>query len=361
MEILGNEENGFSRPWVIAGPCSAETYDQLYAVTKSVYKLGVKVVRAGVWKPRTRPNNFEGVGVEALAWMESIKKEIGVKFAIEVANAEHVELALKYNIDMAWLGARTTVNPFTVQEIADALKGTDIPVMVKNPVNPDLALWMGCIERIANAGIQEIAAIHRGFSSYKKTRFRNEPLWQLPIELKSRLPGVPLLCDPSHIAGDSSMIHEISQKALDLNYDGIMVETHPDPGNAWSDPKQQVSPGQLAEILKDLKLRQDTCDDSLFKSQLEELRNKIDSIDHDLVENLANRAKIIEEIGQYKKDNDVTILQIERWNKILKSRKEWGQPLGLNAEFIEELYKAIHSESIRKQTEIFNRTPQSPK
>ena len=359
--MRGNLENGSGRPWVIAGPCSAETYEQLYTVTKAVHDLGVKTVRAGVWKPRTRPNTFEGVGAEALEWIESIKKEIPVKFAIEVANTGHVELALEHKIDIVWLGARTTVNPFTVQEIADALKGTDIPVMVKNPVNPDLALWIGCIERIANAGNREIAAIHRGFSSYKDTRYRNEPLWRLPIELKSRLPQVPLICDPSHIAGDSSMIYEIAQKALDLDYDGVMIETHPDPGKAWSDSKQQVDPVQLAGILKGLKLRQDTCDDLMFKSKLEELRKKIDSIDHDLVENLANRVKIIEEIGQYKKENDVTILQLERWKSILSSRKEWGKSLQLNTDFIEELYKAIHSESIRKQTEIFNRTPESPK
>ncbi len=360
METEGNWKNEFGRPWMIAGPCSAETYEQLFQTTKAVYDLGITVVRAGVWKPRTRPNTFEGVGEPALEWIEAIKAEIPVQFAIEVANVQHLELALKHHIDMVWLGARTTVNPFTVQEIADALKGTDIPVMVKNPVNPDLALWLGCIERIANAGVRQIAAIHRGFSSFRNTRYRNEPLWQLPIELKGRLPHIPLICDPSHIAGDRSMIREIAQKALDLNYDGIMVETHPDPDNALSDPMQQVSLRQLADIIGDLKLRKDTCDDALFKSKLEELRNRIDSIDHDIVENLANRLRIIEEIGQYKKENDVTILQMERWTSILNSRREWSKALGLSTDLIEEIYKTIHSESIRKQTEIFNRSPESP-
>ena len=342
------------RPWIISGPCSAESFDQLHTVTTLIHQLGIKTIRAGIWKPRTRPNNFEGVGEEGLKWMAAIKDEIPVQFATEVATPQHLELALRYDIDMIWLGARTTVNPFIVQEIADALTGIDIPVFIKNPVNPDLALWLGSIERIERSGIQKIAAVHRGFSSFQPTAFRNEPLWQLAIELKQHAPDLPLLCDPSHIAGDRSMIYEITQKALDLNYDGVMIETHPDPENALSDAKQQVTPEHLAQILQKLTVRKDTCEDDLFTNKLDELRNKIDSIDHDLVENMVNRMKVVEEIGKYKKDNDVTILQMERWKRILTSRKAWAKSLELNPEFIEDLYKVIHTESIRKQTDIFN-------
>ena len=312
------------------------------------------MIRAGVWKPRTRPNNFEGVGEQGLQWMYRIKEELPVKFATEVATTRHLELALKYEVDMIWLGARTTVNPFIVQEIADALKGVDIPVFVKNPVNPDLALWMGCFERIAGAGINKIVAIHRGFSSFKRSAFRNEPLWQLAIELKRNLPELPLICDPSHIAGERTMIREVAQKALDLNYDGLMIETHPTPEKALSDPKQQVTPAQLIEIIEKLTIRNDTCDNLSYASKLEELRNQVDSIDHDLVENLANRMKLIEEIGQYKNENDVTILQLERWKAILDSRKQWAKTLDMNMDFVEDIYKVIHAESIRKQTDIFN-------
>ena len=354
MEIDSVWRQQLRRPWTMAGPCSAESFEQLRETAKAIYRLGIKVIRAGIWKPRTRPNHFEGVGEEGLKWMASIKKEIPVQFATEVATPQHLELALKYDIDIIWIGARTTVNPFIVQDIADALNGIDIPVFIKNPVNPDLALWLGCIERIAGAGVKKIAAIHRGFSSFKKSSFRNEPLWQIAIELKRHLPDLPLICDPSHIAGDRSMVTEIAQKALDMNYDGLMIEVHPNPDQALSDPKQQVAPVQLAEMLKQLTVRSDTNKDALFTSKLEELRNKIDSIDHDLVEHLATRMSLIEEIGQYKKENDVTILQLERWKAILTSRKQWSKTLNLNAEFIEDIYKTIHTESIRKQTDIFN-------
>lgn len=345
----------FEKPWIIAGPCSAESEEQLLNTSKAVAELGIEVVRAGVWKPRTRPNSFEGIGVKALEWIQRIKRQVNVKFITEVASAQHVELALKYGLDMLWLGARTTVNPFTVQEIAGALKGTSIPVLIKNPVNPDLALWMGAIERISNAGIQEIGAIHRGFSSFRKSKYRNEPVWQIPIELKASLPHIPLVCDPSHIGGNRKMIYDISQKALDMGYDGLMIETHPDPDNALSDSKQQITPAQLNEVKNKLKLRQTTSDNILFKSKLEELRDKIDSVDHDLIETLSIRMKLIEEIGEYKKKNNVTIFQLERWNEIIKTRPQWAEALDLHKEFIEEIYKLIHSESLRNQTEILNK------
>ncbi|MBL6446468.1 bifunctional 3-deoxy-7-phosphoheptulonate synthase/chorismate mutase type II [Fulvivirga sp. 29W222] len=351
----GEWKSRFQKPWIIAGPCSAESEEQLLKTTKAVSALGVEVIRAGVWKPRTRPNSFEGIGLKALEWIQNIKKEVNVKFITEVASAQHVELALKHDLDMVWLGARTTVNPFTVQEIADALKGSYLPVLIKNPVNPDLALWMGAIERIANADLHEIGAIHRGFSSFRKSKYRNEPVWQIPIELKANFPHIPLICDPSHIGGNRDMIYDISQKALDMGYDGLMIETHPDPDNALSDSKQQITPERLDEIKGKLKIRQTTSDNVLFKTRLEELRNKIDSVDHDLIETLSIRMKLIEQIGEYKKKNNVTIFQLERWNEIIRTRPRWAEALDLRKDFIEEIYKQIHSESLRNQTEILNK------
>lgn len=342
---------------LIAGPCSAESYDQLRATASAIKDLGIGLIRAGVWKPRTRPNSFEGIGKKALEWIVSIREELDVEFTIEVASASHVEEALKHGINKVWVGARTSVNPFTVQEIADALKGTNVSVNVKNPVNPDLALWLGSIERIASAGIKEIGAIHRGFSAFRKSNYRNEPVWQIPIELKRHLPDIPLICDPSHIGGNRAMIQNISQKALDMGYDGLMIETHIDPENALSDAKQQVTPKELGTILDNLTVRKDHSDDLNFKSQLEDLRNKIDSIDHDLVETLSSRMKLIEQIGEYKRDNNVTIFQLERWKEIIKTRPEWAQSLDLNKEYIEELYKIIHEESLKVQTEILNNKP----
>lgn len=343
------------KPWLIAGPCSAESFDQLRQTTLAVNELGVSTIRAGIWKPRTRPNTFEGKGEEALQWIKEIKQEVSVSFAIEVASAGHVDLALINDIDLVWIGARTSVNPFSVQEIAEALKGTDMPVLIKNPINPDLDLWLGGIERLTNVGLTKVGAIHRGFSSFKKTEYRNQPLWQIAIELKRSLPEIPLICDPSHIGGDSNMIFDISQKALDLKYDGLMIETHPNPSQALSDPKQQVTPEQLGEIISNLKIRNNQIHDVLFQSKLDELRNKIDSIDHDIIEHLSSRMKLIEEIGDYKEQNNVAILQIERWNEILRTRKEWGQTAGLNSSFIEEIYTLIHADSIKRQTEIFNK------
>lgn len=341
-------------PLVIAGPCSAETEEQLTMVSKSLYDQGIRILRAGIWKPRTRPNTFEGVGQEALRWINRIKQELDVKFAIEVANPSHVEMALKHDIDILWIGARSTVNPFTVQEIAEALEGTDKPVLVKNPVNPDVALWMGAIERLMNRGISRLAAIHRGFSSFSPSRYRNEPLWQIPIELKRNFPHLPMICDPSHIGGDRTMIHAISQKALDLNYDGIMVEVHPDPENAWSDSKQQITPEALKEMRERLTVRSSRIQDRQLRTRLEELREKINSIDHDLVDTLATRQQVIEEIGKYKKENNITIFQLERWKEIIETRPSWAEKAGIRADLVEEIYKLIHAESIRVQTRILN-------
>jgi chorismate mutase len=348
------QSNG--KPLVIAGPCSAESPEQLLAVAKAVKKLGISIMRAGVWKPRTRPNNFEGKGVEAFRWIQEVKKEVNIQFATEVASPLHVQQAVEAGIDILWLGARTTVNPFTVQEIADALKGVDKIVLVKNPINPDLALWIGAIERVNNAGIKRIGAIHRGFSSFQKSRYRNQPLWQIPLELKSKYPELPLIGDPSHIAGDREMIFEVSQKALDLGYDGLIIETHPDPDKALSDAAQQITPTRLSEILEQLRITEKSSSNALFLNQLEALREKIDHIDQELIETLATRSKLIEKIGEYKKENNVTVFQLERWNEIMKTRPEWAQQSNLAKEFIQELYRIIHDESIRVQTDIMNKT-----
>ncbi|MCA6074170.1 bifunctional 3-deoxy-7-phosphoheptulonate synthase/chorismate mutase type II [Fulvivirga sedimenti] len=344
----------YSHPLFIAGPCSAESEEQVLNVTRALKNQGINIIRAGIWKPRTRPNSFEGIGHAALPWLELAKKETGVKFAIEVANPSHVEQALKHNIDILWIGARSTVNPFTVQEIAESLKGITIPVLVKNPVNPDLALWIGAIERLLNQDIQKVGAIHRGFSSFGKQRYRNEPLWQIPVELKRHFPELPLICDPSHIGGRRDQIAPLSQKALDLNYDGLMIEVHPNPDKALSDAAQQVTPEAFAQIRQNLHVRRATSDNELFRSKLEELRERINSIDHDLVDTLAARQKAIEEIGIYKKENDVMVFQLERWNEIMRTRPEWASAQGLDRELIEEIYKLIHADSLKVQTRILN-------
>jgi chorismate mutase len=343
------------KPLLIAGPCSAESPEQLLTVAKAVKDLGIQIMRAGVWKPRTRPNHFEGKGVEAFQWIRDVKKEVNIQFAIEVASPIHVEQACEAGIDILWLGARTTVNPFTVQEIANAMKGIDKIVLVKNPINPDLALWIGAIERVYNVGIKKLGAIHRGFSSFQKSRYRNQPHWQIPLELKSKHPDLPLIGDPSHIAGNREMIFEVSQKALDLGYDGLMIETHPDPDNALSDAAQQITPLRLEEILDQLRITEKSSSNAMFLNQLETLREKIDLIDQELIDTLATRSKLIEKIGEYKKDNNVTVFQLERWNEIMKTRPEWGQQSHLAQEFVRELYRVIHDESIRIQTEIMNK------
>ncbi|MFA0962757.1 chorismate mutase [Roseivirga sp. BDSF3-8] len=341
-----------ANPWVVAGPCSAETEEQLRETATAVYHKGIRTIRAGVWKPRTRPDSFEGIGEEALVWLSDLKKDLDIRTATEVATPEHVELALKHGVDILWIGARSTVNPFTVQAIAEALRGVDKPVLVKNPINPDLTLWIGALERLIRCGATKLGAIHRGFSSFQKTRFRNVPMWKIPIELKRLWPELPLMADPSHIGGDRSMIADISQVALDLNYDGLMIETHRDPDHAWSDAKQQVTPDALQEILQGLKVRKPAAEDAGFTSLLEELREQIDHADQEILEAMARRMSLVQRIGEYKKTNNVAVLQIERWKEIFHSRQEWAEALHLNKDFVAEFYRMMHQESIRRQTNL---------
>lgn len=343
------------RPFMIAGPCSAETEEQVMDTAMQLEKLEqVTVYRAGIWKPRTRPDAFEGVGSVGLKWLRRVKQETRLLVATEVANERHVYEALKYGIDMLWIGARTTVNPFTVQEICDALQGVDVMVMVKNPVNPDVDLWTGAVERLARAGITRIGAIHRGFTSYEKIRYRNQPNWQIPIELRRRMPELPLICDPSHIGGARSYLHEISQKALDLNYDGLMIETHRDPDNALSDAAQQLTPNDLKELMSRLILRSTGTDDKKLLDILGELRQQIDVYDEHLLDLMEKRMKVSETIGHYKKENNITILQSTRWEEILDRVIQKGTSKGLSREVIESIFKAIHQESINHQMKVMN-------
>lgn len=342
-------------PLIISGPCSAETEEQLLATARLLKATGkVNVLRAGIWKPRTRPGEFEGIGSIGLEWLNKAKAETGLPIAVEVANAKHVEEALAAGVDILWIGARSTVNPFTVQEIADALKGVDIPVMVKNPINPDLSLWIGAIERINGAGITKIAAIHRGFSSFEKTAFRNEPMWDLAINLKTLVPDLPIINDPSHICGSRELIPFISQKALDLDMQGLMIESHLDPTVAWTDAKQQVTPAALSEMIDGFILRKADSKNPEFKDKLAGLREKIDQLDDQIFQKLGERMKIVEQIGEYKRDNDVTILQVSRWDEILQKRTAFGSVLKLEKDFTAKILELIHSESIRKQTAIMN-------
>jgi len=345
------------RPMIISGPCSAESAEQLLETCQGLKNEGIEIMRAGIWKPRTRPNNFEGHGPKALKWVEQVKKELNVKFAVEVANPQHVELCLRAGVDILWIGARSTVNPFTVQEIADALRGVDIPVLIKNPINPDLALWLGAFERINNVGITKLGAIHRGFSSLQESQYRNVPAWRIPIELKSKFPEIPMICDPSHICGNRELLLSIAQNALDLNYDGLMIESHRDPDNAWSDASQQVTPKRLGEIVRKLKIKSSTSDNSDFINILEELREQIDNADREVLESLARRMSLVEKIGEYKKSNGVTIFQVNRMNDIFKSRKEWGSAMNLSEDFLEELYKIVHIASVKRQTEVMSSVP----
>ncbi|MEC7275388.1 MAG: chorismate mutase [Bdellovibrionota bacterium] len=341
------------RPLVIAGPCSAETEEQMLATAKAVREIeDVRIFRAGIWKPRTRPNSFEGVGEKGLSWLKTVKEETGLLVTTEVANAGHVELALKNDIDILWIGARTTVNPFSVQEIADALKGTNIPVMVKNPINADLALWIGALERLNLAGIDKLVAIHRGFSSAEKTEYRNVPHWRIPIELKRRLPELPIVCDPSHITGDRHRIALVCQKAMDVDMDGVMVETHPTPDEAWSDAAQQVTPTMLAEITKSLKLKTEFSHDRSFETELSELRQQIDRIDSELMESLRMRFNIVERIGDLKMKNHVTALQVHRMDEMINKVKALAENMGLRGQFANELYHVIHEESVKIQAEM---------
>jgi len=343
-------------PLIIAGPCSVETPEQLDKTVSGLVDQGVKIIRGGVWKPRTRPGNFEGVGAIALPWIKEVKEKYGVKFAIEVANPNHVEQALDAGIDLLWIGARTTVNPFAIQEIADSLKGVEIPVFVKNPVNPDLALWIGALERLDQAGLKRIGAIHRGFSNFNDTKYRNSPMWQLPIELKTKFPNLPLLNDPSHIGGKRDLLFNIAQMAYDLNFDGLIVESHIDPDKAWSDAAQQLTPEAFGVMLKRLKTRNSGLENPIFKHQLEQLREQIDEVDRELLEVITRRMNLVAQVGEYKKSNNLTVFQIERWKKVFKTRAEWAQAMNLNPEFVKEVFKLIHTESINKQTEIMEGT-----
>ena len=344
-----------SDPLIISGPCSAETYGQLRETCKQLKSHGINLMRAGVWKPRTRPGTFEGNGEDALKWIADIKEELGVQFTVEVANTSHIELALKYGIDILWIGARTTVNPFSVQEIADAIKGTDTPVLIKNPINPDLSLWMGALERINTAGITKMGAIHRGFSMTGKSKYRYVPMWKIAIDLKSNMPNLPVICDPSHICGNRDMIFETSQKALDLGYDGLIIESHIDPDNAWSDAKQQVTPDVLSKIKSDLKVKTKKEDDKSYKHLLDEIREGIDDVDKEIVDIISKRIELVKKIGEFKKEQDLTTFQVDRWNEVFKSRIDWAIEKGLEKDFIEDLYKVIHLGSINVQNKIINK------
>ena len=344
-----------NEPLLIAGPCSAETEDQLIATAHLLAKTGkVSVLRAGIWKPRTRPGEFEGIGSIGLTWLKRAKEETGLPTAVEVANAKHVEESLAAGVDILWVGARSTVNPFTVQEIADALKGVDIPVMVKNPVNPDLQLWVGALERINNAGITKLAAIHRGFSSFEKTAFRNEPMWELAIQLKTLCPELPIINDPSHICGNRELIQYVAQKALDLDMQGLMIESHLDPSVAWTDAKQQLTPAALSDLMELLTLRKPESKDKEFTDKLADLRTSIDKIDDQIIQKIAERMQVVQKIGEFKRDNGVTILQVNRWDQIMNKRSAFAKALKLDLNFTGKLLELIHSESIRKQTEIMN-------
>ena len=346
------DDLGLNHPLVIAGPCSAETEEQVLRIAHELKDTDVNYYRAGIWKPRTRPGNFEGVGALGLKWLQKVKAETGMKTCTEVANAAHVKLALEHDIDLLWIGARSAVSPFIMQEIADALQGTDKIVLVKNPVNPDLALWLGGIERLYTAGIKNLGAIHRGFSTYEKSKYRNIPEWQLAIEFQHRFPDLPLLCDPSHITGKRDMVFDVSQTALDLNFDGLMVETHHDPDNAWSDAAQQVTPEALIQMMEDLKVRKATETDLSYRESLENLRAQINVVDDQLIELMGRRMKVADKIGALKKEKNVAVLQSRRWNEILGKMILEGESKGLSEEFVLKMFKAIHQESINHQEKI---------
>jgi len=346
------DDFGLDHPLVIAGPCSAETEEQVLKIAHQLKDTDATVLRAGIWKPRTRPGNFEGVGALGLKWLKKAKEETGMLTTTEVANAHHVDLALENDVDILWIGARTTVSPFIVQDIADALKGTDKTVLVKNPVNPDLSLWLGAVERFHTADIKNLGVIHRGFSAYEKTKYRNNPEWQIAIELQNKFPDLPLILDPSHIAGRRDIIFDLCQTALDLNYDGLMVETHHTPDDAWSDAAQQITPATLVQIMKDLKIRKEVSESEEFQNKLSTLRAKIDVADNQLIELLSKRMKISDEIGKVKKAQNVSVLQTKRWNEILGNMVLEGEQHGLSEEFILRLFKAVHQESINHQEKI---------
>ncbi|MEI2749460.1 MAG: chorismate mutase [Ferruginibacter sp.] len=343
------------RPFIISGPCSAETeYQVLETARRLAATDKVDLMRAGIWKPRTKPGMFEGVGAIGLSWLQQAKKETGLPITVEVATARHVEEALQHEVDVLWIGARTTVNPFSVQEIADALVGVNVPVLIKNPINPDLELWSGAIERIRKAGIEKIGLIHRGFSSYANTEYRNAPMWQLPIEMKRRFSDMLLICDPSHICGNRTLLQQVAQKSIDLDFSGLMIESHIDPDHAWSDASQQITPEQLNTMLQNLVWRSVKNEDAAFISALQKLREQVDQLDDELLSLMAQRMKMADKIGIYKKENQMTILQTERFNAILQRAFAKADQLGLSREFIQRYFDAVHMESINHQNNVMN-------
>jgi len=343
------------RPLIISGPCSAETEEQVIETAERLAKTGkVDMLRAGIWKPRTTPGMFEGIGAKGLPWLQKAKKLTGLPTTVEVATGKQVEDALTFDVDVLWIGARTTVNPFSVQEVADALRGVDVPVLIKNPINPDLELWQGAVERVARAGIKQIGLIHRGFSSYGNTEFRNAPMWHLAIEMKRRMPGVPIINDPSHICGRRDILQATAQKAIDLDFDGLMIESHIDPDNAWSDAKQQITPERLAEMLSAISWRKEDVSSESYHAALDKLREQINHIDDELMQLISQRMSIAEKIGEYKRNNNVTILQSTRWNEVLDKALMKAGKVGLSEEFITRYMDAIHMESINRQNKIMN-------
>ena len=343
------------RPLIISGPCSAETEEQVIETAERLAKTGkVDLLRAGIWKPRTKPGMFEGIGAKGLPWLQKAKKLTGLPTTVEVATGKQVEDAITFDVDVLWIGARTTVNPFSVQEVADALRGVDVPVLIKNPINPDLELWQGAVERVSRAGIKQIGLIHRGFSSYGNTEFRNAPMWHLAIEMKRRMPGMPIINDPSHICGRRDILQATAQKAIDLDFDGLMIESHIDPDNAWSDAKQQITPERLAEMLSAISWRKEDVPSESYHAALDKLREQINHIDDELMQLISQRMSIAEKIGEYKRNNNVTILQATRWNEVLDKALLKAGKVGLSEEFIARYMDAIHMESINRQNKIMN-------
>jgi chorismate mutase len=349
------QEKWTKRPLIISGPCSAETREQVVETAVRLHKTGkVDMIRAGIWKPRTRPGSFEGIGAKGLPWLQEAKKLTGIPVTVEVATGKQVEDALNFEVDVLWIGARTTVNPFSVQEVADALRGIDIPVLIKNPINPDLELWTGAVERVAKAGIKQIGLIHRGFSSYGNTEYRNAPMWHLAIEMKRRNPGMLFINDPSHICGRRDILQEVAQEAIDLDFDGLIIESHIDPDKAWSDAKQQITPERLAEMLDNIRWRKEDIASEEYHTAMEKMRQQINQLDDELLQILGQRMKVADKIGQYKKENNITILQTNRWNAILERAYAKGEKLGLSKEFITKYFDAMHMESISHQNKILN-------
>jgi chorismate mutase len=349
------QEKWNKRPLIISGPCSAETREQVVETAVRLAKTGkVDIMRAGIWKPRTRPGSFEGIGTKGLPWLQEAKKLTGIPVAVEVATGKQVEDALTFEVDVLWIGARTTVNPFSVQEVADALRGVDVPVLIKNPINPDLELWTGAVERVAKAGIKQIGLIHRGFSSYGNTEYRNAPMWHLAIEMKRRNPGMLFINDPSHICGRRDILQEVAQEAMDLDFDGLIIESHIDPDKAWSDAKQQITPERLGEMLESIRWRKEDIASEEYHAAMEKMRQQINQLDDELLQILGQRMKVADKIGQYKKENNITILQTNRWNAILERAHAKGEKLGLSKEFITKYFDAVHMESINHQNKILN-------